>query len=81
LERPPEGTENCKDCTLLNRLLDVEQDLRQKDALLLLHFPELRNQILTRDYQRLKAGLSWKDEGQLSPPAPTVWDIWDFGPC
>lgn len=53
--RPPKGSENCKDCVLLNRLFDFESSLRSADALQVRLFPQFRDAFITIDYLRNRA--------------------------
>jgi len=51
-DHPPKGTEGCKDCGLLTRLFDFEDELRGRDALNAALFPRLRDAVFTQQYYR-----------------------------
>jgi hypothetical protein len=50
--RPPKGAENCKDCTLLNGLVDFENGLRLEDQRLAVVFPEYRESLIDNVFNR-----------------------------
>lgn len=77
--RPPKGATNCKDCRLLTRLIDFENNLRGQDQWLFASFPDYRDFLLSQDYfrqltRRLPTEIiedGWDRDGGM-------WGNWDF---
>ncbi len=83
-KNPPRGTEGCKDCALLNRLFDFEDELRGRDALTAWVHPRLRDAVFNHQYDRMLARgterllrdamehpFLWDEDGG-------AWGDWDF---
>ncbi|PSH02776.1 MAG: hypothetical protein CXZ00_15740 [Acidobacteria bacterium] len=81
-DHPPKGSDNCKDCQLLTRLIDFENELRLMDQRIFASFPEHRNFLLSQDYYRrltrmplpfddMNAGDTWDQDGGM-------WANWEF---
>lgn len=82
-DRPPAGKDGCKDCALLTRFCDFENNLRVTDAQAYAAFPGQAQWAIQQDYFRrntrtspkflddLLAGDPWDQEGGM-------WANWDF---
>jgi hypothetical protein len=82
-DRPPAGKDGCKDCALLTRLCDFEQQLRITDAQAYAAFPGQAQWAIQQDYfrrttrtsreslQDLLAEDPWDQEGGM-------WANWQF---
>lgn len=85
--RPPKGAEGCKDCMLLSRLLDYEDNLRGADFMQVRIFPQYRDTFITIKYlrdlargtpQRLKVILDNAEEHFDESGMVASWDFSDF---
>jgi hypothetical protein len=82
--RPPKGADGCKDCMLLNRLFDFEDNLRSTDALNARVFPRYRDEIISIHYLRdLARGTPQRltiilEDEELHFDDGGPWALWDF---
>ena len=81
---PPRGADNCKDCALLNRVLDFEANLRANDAFTTTLYPGYRDVVTGHEYDRFLAhGVSSALKEALDDNIPLdqdggLWSNWEF---
>jgi hypothetical protein len=77
-ERPPRGTDGCKDCQLLTRLLGADHEQRVTDYQVWNKFPEFRNYLMHQDQLRkLTQPTALQLEDILKEDTLKKVDLWD----
>jgi hypothetical protein len=81
--RPPRGVDRCKDCQLLNRVIDFDNSLRGEDQRQCAFIPQYRPFLQSQEYYRTLArgyqqGLGEILGGEGWDPEGGMWANWEF---